>query len=282
MGWKGLINDPDLDGSYRINEGLRQARRLLLDINEMGMPTGSEFLSPYIPHYVGDLTSWVAIGARTAESQVHREIASGLPMPVGFKNGTDGNIDVAVDAVTAAKARHWFPTVTEDGLLVILQTSGNDACHVVLRGGTRSGPNYDASHVACVSAQLAARHLPSRVMVDCSHDNSGKDYRRQAEVAVAVSAQLEAGSHGILGVMLESHLVDGRQDHATGRQLVHGQSITDACISFEQTERLLEQFRAANRRGRAEAARSRPTAPGLAVRRDTPALRGAGSSSLAL
>ncbi len=240
VGWKGLINDPDLDGSYRINKGLRLARQLLLDVNEMGLPTGSEFLDTQIPQHITDLTSWVAIGARTAESQVHREMASGLSTPVGFKNGTDGDTQVAVDGVLTARHRHWFPGVTKQGVSAILQTTGNDACHVILRGGTRSGPNYSEVHVAAVCAKLAAKGLPDRLMIDCSHGNSERDYRRQGVVAEDVCRQVAAGSRHIFGVMLESHLVEGRQDYTSGRPLVYGQSITDACISIDETGRILE------------------------------------------
>lgn len=250
VGWKGLINDPDLDESYHINKGLRLARRLLLDVNELGLPTGSEFLDTQIPQHIADLTAWVAIGARTAESQVHRELASGLSMPVGFKNGTDGNTQVAVDAVLTARAQHWFPGVTKQGVSAILQTTGNDSCHVILRGGTRTGPNFDAAHVDRVCARLAAKHLPERLMVDCSHGNSRGDYRRQCEVAADVGRQIASGSRRIVGVMLESHLVEGRQDYQPGSPAVYGQSITDACISLAETGPLLEQLaRAQQERG---------------------------------
>jgi 3-deoxy-7-phosphoheptulonate synthase len=242
VGWKGLINDPDLDESYHINKGLRLARKLLLDVNDLGLPTASEFLDTQIPQHIADLTSWVAIGARTTESQVHRELASGLSMPVGFKNGTDGNVKTAIDAVLAARSPHWFPSVTKQGVSAIFQTAGNESCHVILRGGTRSGPNYGPQHVHDISAVLAERGLTPRVMIDCSHGNSEKDHRRQAAVAASVSEQVAAGSWGIFGVMLESHLVEGRQDYVPGRPAVYGQSITDACISLEQTEPLLEQF----------------------------------------
>jgi 3-deoxy-7-phosphoheptulonate synthase len=240
VGWKGLINDPDLDESFHINKGLRLARKLLLDVNEMGLPTASEFLDTQIPQHIADLTSWVAIGARTTESQVHRELASGLSMPVGFKNGTDGNTQVAVDAILSARSPHWFPSVTKEGVSAIFQTSGNDSCHVILRGGTRTGPNYEAEQVAKVCAQLAAKGLGERVMIDCSHGNTSKDHRRQAEVAASIAAQVAAGSWQICGAMIESHLVEGRQDYVPGRAAVYGQSITDACISLEQTEPILE------------------------------------------
>ena len=247
VGWKGLINDPDLDESFHINKGLRLARRLLLDVNDLGLPTGSEFLDTQIPQHIADLTSWVAIGARTAESQVHRELASGLSMPVGFKNSTDGSTQIAVDAVLTARSGHWFPSVTKQGVSAIFQTVGNDGCHVILRGGTRTGPNYDAEHVAKVGARLAAKGLREAVMVDCSHGNSLKDHEKQAVVAAAICEQVAGGSRGIFGAMLESHLVDGRQDYVPGRPSVYGQSITDACLSLERTEPLLEQLAQAQR-----------------------------------
>jgi 3-deoxy-7-phosphoheptulonate synthase len=253
VGWKGLINDPDLDESFHINKGLRLARQLLVDVNEMGLPTASEFLDTQIPQHIADLTSWVAIGARTTESQVHRELASGLSMPVGFKNGTDGNTQVAVDAVLAARSPHWFPSVTKQGVSAIFQTTGNDTCHVILRGGTRTGPNFDAEHVAKVCGRLAAKGLRERVMIDCSHGNSHKDHARQADVAAAVCDQIAHGSRHIFGVMVESHLVEGRQDYVPGCQAVYGQSITDACISLQQTEPLLEGL------ARAQQARERLT-----------------------
>jgi 3-deoxy-7-phosphoheptulonate synthase len=242
VGWKGLINDPDLDESFRINKGLRLARQLLLDVNEMGLPTASEFLDTQIPQHIADLTSWVAIGARTTESQVHRELASGLSMPVGFKNGTDGTVQTAVDAVLSARSPHLFPSVTKQGVSAIFQTSGNDTCHVILRGGTSTGPNYDAAHVADVCTRLKKYELRETVMIDCSHGNSRKDHRRQAEVAAAVSDQVAGGSSRIFGAMLESHLVEGRQDYAPGKTATYGQSITDACLSIEHTEPILEQL----------------------------------------
>jgi 3-deoxy-7-phosphoheptulonate synthase len=250
VGWKGLINDPDLDESYHINKGLRLARKLLLDINEIGVPTGSEFLDTQIPQHVADLTSWVAIGARTAESQVHRELASGLSSPVGFKNGTDGDTQVAVDGVLTARQQHWFPGVTKQGVAAILQTTGNEACHVILRGGTRTGPNFHADQIRDVCERLAAQGLPERVMVDCSHGNSRRDFRKQAEVASELARQIAAGSRRIFGIMLESHLVEGRQDYVPGRPTTYGQSITDACVSFEETERILDRLaRAQQTRG---------------------------------
>ena len=242
VGWKGLINDPDLDESFHMNKGLRTARQLLLDLNNMGLPTASEFLDTQIPQHIADLTSWVAIGARTTESQVHRELASGLSMPVGFKNSTDGNTQTAVDALLAARSPHWFPSVTKQGVSAIFQTTGNSACHVILRGGTSTGPNYDADHIREVSAKLAAKGLIETVMIDCSHGNSLKDHRKQATVAASICEQVASGSWRIFGTMLESHLIEGRQDYVPGQPAVYGQSITDACISLAQTEPLLEQF----------------------------------------
>ena len=242
IGWKGLINDQDLDESYHINKGLRLARRLLLDVNELGLPTASEFLDTQVPQHIADVTAWVAIGARTTESQIHRELASGLSMPVGFKNSTDGTVKTAVDAVLAAQSPHWFPSVTKQGVAAIFQTTGNDTCHVILRGGSRTGPNYDAAHVADVSATLRSAGLREAVMIDCSHGNSEKDHRRQITVAASICDQVAGGSRRIFGVMLESHLVEGRQDYRPGEPAVYGQSVTDACLSFEQTEPLLEQL----------------------------------------
>jgi 3-deoxy-7-phosphoheptulonate synthase len=258
-GWKGLINDPDLDESYHINKGLRLARTLLLAVNERGLPTASEFLDTQVPQYLADLTSTAAIGARTAESQVHRELASGLSMPVGFKNGTNGNVQIAVDAVVAARRPHWFAGVTKQGIGAILQTAGNDTCFVILRGGTRTGPNHHAQAVHDACARLAHAGLLGRVMIDCSHGNSGKDHRRQAGVAAEVGDQIAAGSPRVLGVMIESHLVEGRQDARPGAALVRGQSITDACLSLEQTVPVLERLA----RTRASAARSGRHRPGV-------------------
>ena len=213
VGWKGFINDPDLDETFHINKGLRAARKLLLDVNDMGLPTGSEFLDTQIPQHIADLTSWVAIGARTTESQVHRELASGLSMPVGFKNGTDGNTQTAVDAILSARSPHWFPSVTKEGVSAIFQTTGNATCHVILRGGTRTGPNYDAEHVAKVCAKLAAKGLREAVMIDCSHGNSLKDHEKQKDVARSIAEQVAGGSRQVVGAMIESHLVAGRQDY---------------------------------------------------------------------
>jgi 3-deoxy-7-phosphoheptulonate synthase len=248
VGWKGLINDPDLDESFHINKGLRLARRLLLDVNDLGLPTASEFLDVQIPQHIADLTSWVAIGARTTESQIHRELASGLSMPVGFKNGTDGNVQVAVDAVLAAKSPHWFPSVTKQGVSAIFHTVGNEACHVILRGGSRTGPNYEPSHVAEACARLTKHKLPETVMIDCSHGNSHKDHTKQAIAAASICDQVAEGSWQVFGAMLESHLVEGRQDFAPGKPSVYGQSITDACISIAQTEPILEAMAAAQQK----------------------------------
>src|SRR6187401_1421954 len=239
VGWKGFINDPDLDESFHINKGLRLARQLLLDVNDMGLPTASEFLDTQVPQHIADLTSWVAIGARTTESQIHRELASGLSMPVGFKNSTDGTTQTAVDAVLSARSPHLFPSMTKQGVSAIFETSGNETCHVILRGGSRTGPNYDASHVDEVCGRLRARGLRETVMIDCSHANSQKDHRKQSAVSASIAEQVAAGSWRLMGTMLESHLVEGRQDYVPG-QAAYGQSITDACLSIEQTEPLLE------------------------------------------
>ena len=251
VGWKGFINDPDLDETFHINKGLRMARQLLLDVNELGLPTASEFLDTQIPQHIADLTSWVAIGARTTESQVHRELASGLSMPVGFKNSTDGNLLTAVDAVLTARSSHWFPSVTKQGVSAIFHTTGNDTCHVILRGGSQTGPNYEAGHVRQACALLSARGLGDTLMIDCSHGNSLKDPERQADVAASIGRQVASGSWQIFGAMLESHLMAGRQDYVSGRPAVYGQSITDACISLESTDALLEQLaKAQQARGR--------------------------------
>lgn len=242
VGWKGLVNDPDLDESFHINKGIRLARRLLLDVNDLGLPTACEFLDTQLPQHIADLTSYVAIGARTTESQVHRELASGLSMPVGFKNSTDGNTQTAVDAVLSARSPHLFPSVTKQGVSAIFETTGNDTCHVILRGGSRTGPNYGAEHVDDVCERLRAKGLRESVLIDCSHGNSQKDHRRQVAVATSIVEQVTAGSTRIFGAMIESHLVEGRQDYTPGAEAVYGQSITDACLSLEQTEPLLEQL----------------------------------------
>ena len=249
MGWKGLINDPHLDGSFAINEGLRLARRLLVDLTALGIPAGTEFLDPITPQFLADLVSWGAIGARTSESQVHRELASGLSMPVGFKNATDGNLQVAIDAVRSSMHPHHFLSVTKQGLAAIVATMGNRDCHVILRGGAR-GPNYAAAEVESATASLTGVGLVPRLMIDCSHANSGKDHVRQAEVAREVARQVREGSTGIFGVMMESFLVDGRQDHEGRRELVYGQSITDACMAWDRTEPLLQELAEASRRRR--------------------------------
>jgi len=239
-GWKGLINDPGLDGTFAINRGLRMARQLLSDLSGIGMPVAVEFLDNVIPQYISDFVSWVAIGARTTESQIHREFASGCSMPVGFKNSTSGRVDVAIDAVRAAAASHWFPSVTKDGVSAILQTTGNPNAHVILRGGSETGPNYDAGFVETTQEKLAKHGLPARVMIDFSHGNSGKDHSRQKLVCQDVCRQVAGGSDGVFGVMIESHLLEGRQE--LSGELVYGQSVTDACIGFDETAELLGQL----------------------------------------
>ncbi|ALV05423.1 3-deoxy-7-phosphoheptulonate synthase [Roseateles depolymerans] len=242
VGWKGLINDPYLDESYRIDEGLRIARQLLLDINRLGMPAGSEFLDVISPQYIGDLISWGAIGARTTESQVHRELASGLSAPIGFKNGTDGNIKIATDAIQAAARPHHFLSVHKNGQVAIVETGGNPDCHVILRGGKT--PNYDAQSVGAACADLAAAQLPTRLMVDCSHANSSKQHQRQLDVARDIAGQIREGSRQIFGVMVESHLQGGAQKFSPGKddpsQLEYGKSITDACLAWDDSLEALE------------------------------------------
>ena len=238
VGWKGLINDPRLDGSFRINEGVRLARKLLLEINDLGLPCATEFLDTITPQYTADLISWGAIGARTTESQVHRELASGLSCPVGFKNGTDGNVRIAVDAIRAASAPHHFLSVTKGGHSAIVSTAGNEDCHVILRGGKE--PNYDAASVDQCCQDIAASGLAARVMVDFSHANSSKKYERQIEVAKDVAGQIAGGDERIVGVMVESHLVAGRQDLSPDTPLEYGKSVTDACINWEDTLGVLE------------------------------------------
>ena len=246
VGWKGLINDPYLDGSFKVNEGLRLARRLLLDLVGLGLPSGCEFLDPITPQFISDLVSWGAIGARTTESQVHRELASGLSMPVGFKNGTEGGIQIAIDAVRAAAHPHRFIGVTEQGLAGIVATRGNPDCHIILRGGA-SGPNHDAASVRKALASLRESHLSPRLLIDASHGNSGKDYLRQPAVAKEIAAQVAEGERGIVGVMIESFIADGRQDLKDPKKLVYGQSITDACIGWERTVPVLRELAAAVR-----------------------------------
>jgi len=247
VGWKGLINDPYLDESYRIDEGLRIARQLLLEINRLGVPAGSEFLDVISPQYIGDLIAWGAIGARTTESQVHRELSSGLSAPIGFKNGTDGNIKIAADAIQAAARPHHFLSVHKNGQVAIVQTKGNKDCHTILRGG--KAPNYDEASIDAVCAELAAAKLPQRLMVDCSHANSSKQHERQLVVAEELARQWRAGRRQVFGVMVESHLKGGAQKFSPGKddpaKLVYGQSITDACIDWPQTEGLLATLAAA-------------------------------------
>ena len=256
VGWKGLINDPYLDESYRIHEGLRIARQLLVDINRLGVPAGSEFLDVISPQYIGDLIAWGAIGARTTESQVHRELASGLSAPVGFKNGTDGNIRIATDAIQAAARPHHFLSVHKNGQVAIVQTKGNKDCHVILRGG--KAPNYDAASVAAACKEIEAAKLDCRLMIDASHANSSKQHGRQIEVMKDVGAQIAAGKRCIFGVMVESHLHDGAQKFTPGKddpaQLTYGQSITDACIGWDDSLGLLE--------GLAQAVKARRRAAG--------------------
>ena len=252
VGWKGLINDPNLAGSFRINEGVRVARQLLLELNEAGMPAGSEFLDMITPQYIADLVSWGAIGARTTESQVHRELASGLSCPVGFKNGTDGNVRIAMDAIRAAQAPHNFLSVTKDGRSAIVSTTGNEDCHVILRGGRQ--PNYDAANVNAAAKSLAEAGIPARIMIDCSHGNSGKEPAQQLAVGKNVAEQVAAGDARIVGLMVESHLKGGRQDLIPGKTLVYGQSITDACIGWEDTRSLIDALADAARQRRVKAA----------------------------
>lgn len=241
VGWKGLINDPNLDSSFDINQGLRIARRLLLDINHLGVPTGSEFLDTIIPQYISDLTAWSAIGARTTESQIHRELASGLSMPLGFKNSTSGNVQVAIDAVMAAEQPHHFLGVSKQGIAAIVSTTGNQDCHVILRGSSHH-TNYDAKSIAAVVEKLKEKHLNPRVMVDCSHGNSGKDHRKQIHVIEDIISQIKEKDHAILGIMIESHLMEGSQQLSPNAPLKYGQSITDSCICFKDTEMLLEKL----------------------------------------
>ncbi len=249
VGWKGLINDPDLDGSFQINRGLRLARGLLLDINRLGLPAGCEFLDMITPQYIGDVVAWGAIGARTTESQVHRELASGLSCPVGFKNGTDGNVRIAVDAVQAASHAHHFLAVTKQGRSAIATTAGNADCHIILRGG--STPNYDAQSVDAAWKTISAAGLSTRIMIDASHGNSGKRPENQPRVIESVAQQIEAGDERIGGIMIESHLVAGRQELIAGQPLTYGQSITDGCIDWERSVPLLERLAEAVTRRRA-------------------------------
>ncbi|WP_115717267.1 3-deoxy-7-phosphoheptulonate synthase AroG [Gallaecimonas mangrovi] len=248
VGWKGLINDPYMDNSCQINDGLRIARKLLLDLTDLGMPTASEFLDMITPQYLADLISWGAIGARTTESQVHRELASGLSCPVGFKNGTDGNIKIAADAIRSASASHHFLSVTKFGHSAIVATAGNDDCHLILRGG--KAPNYSKEDVQNVMAKLDKAKLRNKLMIDFSHANSLKQYQKQLDVAEDVGAQIAEGNNAIFGVMIESHLVEGRQDLEEGSELTYGQSITDACIGWEATDKVLRELAACVRKRR--------------------------------
>jgi 3-deoxy-7-phosphoheptulonate synthase len=248
VGWKGLINDPYMNGSFRINEGLRIARDLLVRINHLGVPAGCEFLDVISPQYIGDLVSWGAIGARTTESQVHRELASGLSAPVGFKNGTDGNVRIAVDAMLAAGQKHHFLSVHKSGQVAIVETRGNEDCHIILRGG--KAPNHDAASVRQACAELERAKLACRLMVDCSHANASKQYQRQVEVAADIARQVVAGERCIVGAMIESNLVEGRQDLRPGAPLVFGQSVTDACLGWDASAGVLETLAEAVRRRR--------------------------------
>ena len=241
VGWKGLINDPHLDNSFAINEGLTIARKLLLEINRLGIAVATEFVDTITPQYIADLISWAAIGARTTESQPHRMLASGLSMPIGFKNNTSGDIKAAVNAVLAATHPHRFLSVTEQGLAAIVGTKGNDTCHVILRGGAK-GPNYDIDNIQTTAKLLAKNHLPAHTMIDCSHDNCNKDYKQQAKVIDELCCQLQNSEHHIMGFMLESNLIEGRQDLQIGTSLTYGQSITDACIDWQETKKLLQKI----------------------------------------
>ncbi len=240
VGWKGLINDPDLDESYQINKGLRLARSLLRDVVDLGLPTGTEFLDTTFGQFYADLVSWGAIGARTAESQVHRELASGLSMPVGIKNRTDGDVQVAIDAIRAAAHRHLFPTLTKEGAPAIYETTGNQFCHLILRGGSKSGPNYDVHSIQAAKRALAAHDICQKIVVDCSHGNSEKNPDNQIKVAAEIASQVQGGEDAVAGVMLESHLKGGRQDYSQGASLEYGLSITDACLALADTVPVLE------------------------------------------
>jgi len=242
VGWKGLINDPDLDGSFRINKGLRMARGLLLDVARVGLPAGTEFLDTILGQYFADLVSWGAIGARTTESQIHREMASGLSMPVGFKNRSDGDVRVAIDAIQSARTPHWVPSLTKEGAPAILCTLGNPFAHLVLRGGSHSGPNHTPEAVGAALRALETASLPRALMIDCSHANSRKDPARQPDVARVIADQIAAGERGIIAVMIESHLEGGRQDVVVGQPLRYGVSITDGCLAFSETVPVLENL----------------------------------------
>lgn len=247
VGWKGLINDPDLDDSFQINKGLHLARKVLLDVAGLGLPAASEFLDTTFGQYYAELVSFGAIGARTVESQIHRELASGLSMPVGFKNGTSGHIDAAIDAICSARHSHWFPSLTKEGTPAILKSTGNQHAYLILRGGKQTGPNYHAQNVHDAAVTLANKDLTPSVIVDCSHGNSEKDPARQAEVISSLCEQIERGQGAIRGVMLESHLHSGTQPVIPGQELTYGQSITDACLSLQETQPLLHLLAAAVR-----------------------------------
>ena len=253
VGWKGLINDPDLDGSFQINKGLRLAREFLLNVNELGLPAGCEFLDTLTPQYIADLVSWGAIGARTTESQVHRELASGLSCAVGFKNGTDGNIKIAIDAIKAASQPHHFLSVTKGGHSAIVSTKGNEDCHIILRGG--KAPNYDKASVEAACAEMAKGGLAQRLMIDTSHANSSKKPENQIPVAADIAAQIAAGDDRIIGLMIESHLIAGRQDLEAGRALTYGQSVTDGCIGWEDSVSVLDVLAGAVRARRLKASK---------------------------
>lgn len=253
VGWKGMINDPHLDDSFQINAGLRMARRLMLGVVDLGLPVATEFLDTTLGQYYAELVAWGAIGARTVESQVHRELASGLSMPVGFKNRTDGDVQVAVDAIRSARHPHWFPSLTREGAPAVMGTAGNEHTHLVLRGGA-GGPNFSAEHVAAATALLAKNGLPPHLMIDCSHANSGKDANRQPEVAAALATRIAAGERAIAAVMLESNLLGGAQDYRA-RPLVPGRSITDACLAWEHTLPVLANLAEAVKARRARAGR---------------------------
>ena len=252
VGWKGLINDPDMDGSFRINHGLRIARELLMEINAAGLPAGCEYLDMITPQYIADFVAWGAIGARTTESQVHRELASGLSCPVGFKNGTDGNVRIAAEAIRAAQQAHHFLSVTKGGHSAIVSTKGNEDCHIILRGGTK--PNFDAASVEAACQELSKNGLAQRLMIDASHANSQKKHENQVGVIDNISQQVEGGETRIIGVMVESHLVGGRQDLEPGKPLTYGQSITDACLGWEDSVKLLDRLATAVRNRRLKAA----------------------------
>lgn len=249
VGWKGLINDPHLDGSFDINRGLRTARKVLSDINKLGLAAGTEFLDTIVPQYISDLVAWGAIGARTTESQIHRELASGLSMPIGFKNATNGAVQIAVDAIGASKHPHHFLSVTKHGIAAIVSTKGNEFCHIILRGGN-DGPNFSPEHIQKTKEDLAKAKLPQKIMVDCSHGNSQKDHAKQRLVVDSLCEQLSSGETAVFGAMIESNLVAGKQNLTNKDKLTYGQSITDACVDWDDTEALLEQLAQASKQRR--------------------------------